>query len=290
MPEPVTQLAPPSLPPKRWNLIGDNFTHTSGGHTGLCGTHGKTPRKIQWSFSDEGEVDFFLDFHFVEYLDSPRKRPRFAWLLESKSVRPGLYERVAKDHRVYLNAYDAIFTHDRELLSLDPRFKFCPVSGSWIQDAAIHPKTRLVSAISSTKSMSEGHKWRLDFIERYRDRFDLFGNGFRAIERKEIGLSEYMFSVAIENGSYATYFTEKVLDCFATGTVPIYRGAPDIAEHFNPNGILFVDVDGSFQFDALSEELYVARFDAIRDNFERVKRLHCAEDWIFETYRQEFGF
>ena len=55
---------------------------------------------------------------------------------------------------------------------------------------------------------------------------------------KEDGLCDYMFSVAIENGEYETYFTEKILDCFATGTIPVYLRAPDIENHFNMDGII----------------------------------------------------
>ena len=54
-----------------------------------------------------------------------------------------------------------------------------------------------------------------------------------------------MFSIAIENASYETYFTEKLLDCFATGTIPVYYGAPDIGDYFNKDGI----IDLSEEFD-----------------------------------------
>lgn len=275
----------------RWNLLGQNFRHTSGGHTGRCGTHGKLPRDVEWCFDGEADVTFHLDFEILERRPLAPGTRRFGWMLESKSVRWRLYRRLAEDLERNLAPYEAVFTHDRELLALDPRFRWCPVNGTWIQELGIHPKTREVSAISSGKRMTEGHRQRLAFLERYRERFDLFGNSFRHLPRKELGLNDYRFSVAIENGSYATYFTEKILDCFATGTIPIYRGAPDIAEHFDPNGILFIDADGSFDFDALSEELYVSRLDAVRENFERVARdYHCAEDWIYRTYRDEFDF
>ncbi len=277
-------------PPARWNLVGDNFRHTSGGHTGRCGTHGKLPREIEWCFRGEADVTFHLDFHLLDPPPDPAGR-RFGWLLESRSIRPRLYQRVAGAPERVLAPFEAVFTHDRELLALDPRFRWCPVNGTWIRELGVPPKTKLVSAISSSKRMSAGHRARLAFIERYRERFDLFGNTFHHLPRKELGLADYRFSVAIENGSYRTYFTEKLLDCFATGTIPIYLGAPDIAEHFDANGILFIDPDGSFDFDALCEELYVARLDAVRENFERVARdYHCAEDWIYRTYRDEFGF
>ena len=69
------------------------------------------------------------------------------------------------------------------------------------------------------------------------------------IPNKEIGLKDYRFSFCVENDTYDTYFTEKILDCFATGTIPVYLGAPDIGNHFNMDGIII-----------LSEEFDVSEF------------------------------
>lgn len=50
-----------------------------------------------------------------------------------------------------------------------------------------------------------------------------------------------MFSVTIENNKQDYYFTEKIIDCFLTGTVPIYYGCPSIGKFFNINGIIVID-------------------------------------------------
>ena len=47
-----------------------------------------------------------------------------------------------------------------------------------------------------------------------------------------------MFSIAIENSRNGCYFTEKILDCFTTRTVPIYWGCPDIGDYFDMNVII----------------------------------------------------
>ncbi|HEX4916933.1 MAG TPA: glycosyltransferase family 10 [Limnobacter sp.] len=44
-------------------------------------------------------------------------------------------------------------------------------------------------------------------------------------------LSRYRFSLCFENMPMQGYITEKIFDCFYAGTVPVYWGAPDIAEH-----------------------------------------------------------
>ena len=93
-----------------------------------------------------------------------------------------------------------------------------------------------------------------------------------------------MFSVAIENGQYETYFTEKLLDCFTTGTIPVYLGAPDIGKYFNTDGIITL----SDEFD-ISEELYQSKMDAIKENLEIAKTMEVLEDFIYLTYFSNNG-
>lgn len=44
-------------------------------------------------------------------------------------------------------------------------------------------------------------------------------------------LSQYMFCLCFENMSMKGYITEKIFDCFYSGTIPIYLGAPDIEKY-----------------------------------------------------------
>jgi hypothetical protein len=46
------------------------------------------------------------------------------------------------------------------------------------------------------------------------------------------------FHIAIENCSIQNYFTEKILDCFISKTIPIYCGCLNIGDYFNEKGIL----------------------------------------------------
>jgi len=49
---------------------------------------------------------------------------------------------------------------------------------------------------------------------------------------------QFKFSIACENEQYPGYITEKIVSAFKAGSIPIYRGAPDIAEHFNPKAFI----------------------------------------------------
>jgi hypothetical protein len=119
-----------------------------------------------------------------------------------------------------------------------------------------------------------------------KDKIDVFGRGIQEIPNKEIGLVDYRFSFCVENDTYNTYFTEKILDCFATGTVPIYMGTSKVAEYFNSDGIIFFD--GNFDVSTLTEELYNSKLNAIKDNLERVQKYSVLDDWIFENYLKEY--
>lgn len=52
---------------------------------------------------------------------------------------------------------------------------------------------------------------------------------------------QYRFSIAYENSRDPGYVTEKIVDAFAAGTVPIYWGDPLIKEEFNPDSFLCAD-------------------------------------------------
>ena len=45
----------------------------------------------------------------------------------------------------------------------------------------------------------------------------------------------------IEDAREPGYISEKLIDAFLCRTVPIYWGAPDIAEWFDPAGMILVD-------------------------------------------------
>ncbi|WP_171189428.1 glycosyltransferase family 10 domain-containing protein [Alienimonas chondri] len=65
-----------------------------------------------------------------------------------------------------------------------------------------------------------------------------FGKGIRPLPQKADGLTPYRFSVAMENVRAAGYYTEKLIDCFECGTVPVYWGDPTIEETFESRGLV----------------------------------------------------
>jgi len=207
----------------------------------------------------------------------------YAWLHESRSIIPDQYKIASTNFDELKKEYKLVFTHDQELIAKDPEFfKFVPACGYWIEEPKIHDKSKMLSFITSNKTMCPGHKYRLEWKNRLDGKCDLYGRGFNEVEKKEEALNDYYFSIVIENGKYDTYFTEKILDCFAVGTIPVYYGTDNIVNYFNKDGILLLD--DSFDPHSLTPELYHSMSTAIYDNFERVKSYNTVEDWMYTTY------
>lgn len=260
------------------NLVGDSFTHLTGGNKGYS-VSGKESKYIEWvkdpSLPETVYVDTWIDLAFSDRVAGKK----YGWLLESKYVTPQIVNKVKENYLKYFEVFEYIFTHNKELLELDDRFKWCPANGYWIKEAKVYSKSKMISFITSNKNFTEGHNTRLKWVEKIGDQVDLFGRGFNEIESKEEGLCDYMFSVVIENGFYKSYFTEKILDCFATGTIPVYLGTPDIGNYFNSDGI----IELSDEFD-VSEDIYYSKLDAITENLEKVKEIEILEDFIYKNY------
>lgn len=268
---------------KQYNLVGGGFNNYDNGNK-ASSIHKQESKFIEWV--DHGAKEtFYVDRHISLAFDDDYSAKKYAWLLESANICPDVQEDIKRNCFYYVRIFDAIFTHNQELLKLHPKFKFAPLYGSWIQEPKLYEKSKLVSMICSNKLMCSGHQYRLSWAQKLQGQVDFYGRGFNEIQSKEEGLADYMFSVAIENASYETYFTEKIQDCFATGTIPIYYGSPDIGKFFNPDGIIFLNDD--FNTSSLTAELYYDKLEAVKDNLERVKNYPINEDYIYKTYLKE---
>ena len=251
------------------NLDGHNFV----GQPSSCA--GRASEHLQWnpSCSTLNVGTVHVDACMWKN-PLPGPAPHYAWLLESPATT-GEYERLVEQgaHKRFAK----VFTHSTRLVQIVPNAAWVPASGVWVQDMQMHHKTKMCSMITSPKAFLPGHQRRLLWADRLKDKVDVFGLVSR-IPRKEEGLCPYRFSVAIENAVAPGYFTEKILDCFATGTIPVYLGAPDIGVFFNPAGIL--QLESIRDWARLTPELYERMLPAVQDNFDRVQRFKVPEDQL----------
>jgi hypothetical protein len=265
---------------KHFNLIGGGFQHA------YSSTEWKKPKNLVWDYeSKDNPVSVYCDSGIIRGIEDKNDgKKKYAWVLESRFISQPYVDHIKDNLDQYLETYELFFVHHKELLDLHDKFVWCPAYGTYIKDIKIYPKTKTCSMISSGKNSTSLHQLRCQIIERLKDNpsVDIFGRDINPIEDKEEGLCNYRFSIAIENDSYETYYTEKLLDCFATGTVPIYIGPPDIGDHYDEKGI--IPLSGTFDFSALTEDLYQSKMEHIKNNIEKTLELDVLDDWIYNTY------
>jgi hypothetical protein len=261
-------------------MVGTNFSHAPSS------TWYKNSKNITWEYgTKKNNITFYLDNPYPGFNDKSDGKLKFLWGIESPKFNNSFFHHIKINLDEILDTYEMIFTYDDELLSLSPKFKFCPANGFWIENSKIYEKSKLVSMICSDKTQTELQRFRVDFAKANIDKIDVYGHLTKGIQIKEEGIVDYMFSVCIENDIHDTYFTEKILDAFATGTIPIYKGTKKITNHFNENGIIFLD---DIKLEDITPELYHSKIEYVKENFEKVQSLYVLEDWIFEKYLKEY--
>jgi len=112
----------------------------------------------------------------------------------------------------------------------------------------------------------------------------------KVLEEKIEVFKDFQYHIVIENSCYNNYFSEKIIDCFITKTIPIYVGCPNIDFFFDISGILEADnVEDILYFcKDLTPEFYLSKKKAIETNFQLCKEY--ARDFterIYETILEE---
>lgn len=79
----------------------------------------------------------------------------------------------------------------------------------------------------------------------------------------------FQFGIQIENSRQTNWFSEKLLDCIITKTIPIYWGCPNISEFFDTTGWIFFDNVPELitKIEALTPDYYSKYTDVIEKNY-----------------------
>ena len=255
-----------------------------------CSSAINLPKTLQWLTKETNEpydTSVYVDNYIRDWGLKDPSMEKIGWLLESPQMNEGTIKYIKENLDMIREHYKMIFTCMDSLLELGEPFKYTisnAVPWIWQQNRMIHPKTKLVSMIASNKGWLRGHQNRLNWVEKLKDKVDLFGSGRpNQLRDKEDGLRDYMFSVSIENDNSPGYFTEKLTDNFVMGTVPVYWGSKEIVyKHFDPLGVIFLEDDPTLS--SLSVEKYQSMIPAIERNFKLAQELPIAEDYFFEKY------
>lgn len=165
-----------------------------------------------------------------------------------------------------------------------PNFLHYPLGGSWIAPHkwGLHneDKTKPVSLILSEKTKAVGHRIRHEVEHRFGSKYaiDVWGRSVRPMESKTEALTPYCHSIVVESIACYGYFSEKLIDCLSTGTVPLYWGCPDI-ECFFPGISTW---SSYYELEELLEEPPVVSDETRLDWLDRAQSFKCAEDNLFE--------
>ena len=226
---------------------------------------------------------------------------------------------------IYDYNFDIILTFTNHFYNKEKTYKFLPYNKVyWIApthelkknlnlpflkpiDYNIVNKKFKVSMICGSKNWCPGHKFRQQ-VWSYQEKMK-FNKNFMYSKNhenliifknnKEINhgkdktelFVDSMFHIAIENNQSIDYFTEKLIDCFVSKTIPIYYGCPNIGDYFELRGMIIIndinDVDNLNNI--LSEKYYNDRLHWIEDNYQRVLNNHSFKNQFIKIIEDKLN-
>jgi hypothetical protein len=230
---------------KTLNIVGAPGWYDQEEYEG--GTRGLPPAdyEVTYDKKSDNQLTIFVNKKGMEKVSEVESDTKVALISDCRWVIPEYYDHFEKNSE----KFDHLITYDDVMIKKFPNKAWVtPAGGSFIwpkHKQKIHPKTKACSYIASTKNWSPLQVFRkglIGYIEQnYGNFIDLYGEGHRPLKDvvgKIDGLADYAFSIAIENVESDHYFSEKLIDCFLAGTIPVYFGNRDLSKYFNTDGII----------------------------------------------------
>ena len=232
---------------------------------------------------EEGEK--YIPCYNDAFVMQEDKEPRaIALLIEPRPLQPKVYDYIEKCYGKFMY----VFTHDSALLKKIPNAKLIIWGGVWSWADEEKDFNHPVSMVASWKGETPVRIQRRELAKELKGEVDTYGtfDGGQFASTHDI-YAKYPFSIVIENHIDDYWITEKICNCFANKTIPIYWGARKIYEFFNPQGI--ITAEGIDDIKTILEQLnpevdYYSRFDAVQDNYKRVRAYQKFETWFMKEY------
>jgi hypothetical protein len=197
--------------------------------------------------------------------------------------------------------FHTIMTYDHDLLVRCPNTRFYIAAQTWIsheyyQKIDISLKEYKISTLAGSKciNQSAGHLFRqaIHYGQQELARFpltffrssvqhpplpDLGNNPFlvanTSTNSKEDLFHTFQFAIVIENTTQRNYFSEKLIDCLITKTIPIYYGGVNIHQFFNTTGWIILPTtsveDLASHLETLHPHYYSSYQEIIEQNYEK---------------------
>lgn len=146
--------------------------------------------------------DYAIGFSNIIFEDRYKRVPLYYFYLED-------YKKAKRKH--LLTSED-----------LEKKTKFCNFIYS--NGAASNEREEFFDLLNSYKIVDSGGKFRNNIGGPVKDKYEF--------------QKEYKFSIAFENSTTIGYTTEKILQAFSAGTIPIYWGNPEVGKEFNEKAFI----------------------------------------------------
>lgn len=238
-------------------------------------------------------ISLFTDeMAFDPIVDQVKSKYKVAWALESPMVKPHIYQHSyqIEDKFDYIYSCWPEYTAGKSLYPW--KYKQCYFGACWIvpENCDIYPKTKMLSIVASNKTWLPGHRLRHEIIKLgLHPELETWGSGYQYFtdspEDRLKPFRDYRYIIVAENCRFPGYFTDKILDCFATGAIPIYWGNPQINKLFDNRGFYqFNDLNELKQIlGNISEEDYLSKGPYIYKNFHLMKEFASPDKWLYEN-------
>ena len=115
------------------------------------------------------------------------------------------------------------------------------------------------------------------------------------LSSKFILFENYQFSIVIENTRELNCFSEKLIDCLITKTIPIYYGCKNIEDYFDTTGWIIVADEQNFlqdlynQLHKLNETYYMNHLEIIKKNYQTAIHFTNAETNMLSLLKQHLS-
>jgi len=209
---------------------------------------------------------------------------------------PNAISHLRQDFINNCSKYDILLAHDEEILKACPKAIPFVIGACWISPDVYNNidtsrKLPKISTIAGWKTWTDGHIFRRDLyfkqksinlpIVWYRSGAgDILPeiNSNPILNECRSGKSEmfldYQYSLVIENNRTANYFTEKLIDCLMTKTIPIYWGCTNIEKWFDTTGWIILETKDVNELLEKCKTLpvYLDNLEVINKNHETAKQ------------------
>ena len=238
-------------------------------------------------------------------------------LLSAETAQPVSFIEESESVKLFLDQFSRVYTFHQYL---SPKAFHSPPFLPWMinsnhgtsiwqkheRDVAffaemqVPTKSKMMSVICSNQTLTSNHRMRIRFVaelkKHFGDSLDWFGNGYEPVEEKWDALSNYRYTIVLENQSRHNVITEKIGDAFLANSYPFYWGAPNINEIFDARGFSTINIEDLQEsiksiesaidndFYSISQAWLKENRDIVIDKFNFTNRiLEIAENFVPST-------